>query len=69
MRKLSQCSKKRQITQFSRNFKIDNEEILRIIDEDNSLHLNVVTKLMKITAIRQGKWGWSVPRGEGAEGF
>ena len=29
--------------------------------KDNSLHPNVVTKLMKITAIRQGKWGWSVP--------
>ena len=27
----------------------------------NSLHPNAVTKLMKITAIRQGKWGWSVP--------
>ena len=29
--------------------------------KDNSLHPNVVTKLMKITAIRQGRWGWSVP--------
>ena len=25
--------------------------------KDNSLHPNAVTKLMKITAIRQGKWG------------
>ena len=25
---------------------------------DNSLHPNAVTKLMKITAIRQGKWGY-----------
>ena len=31
--------------------------------------LNVVMKLMKITAIRQAKWGWSVPGGEGTEGF
>ena len=30
----------------------------------NSLHPNAVTKLMKITAIRQGKWGWSVPGGK-----
>ena len=32
--------------------------------KDNSLHPNVVTKLMKITAIRQGKWGWSLPGGK-----
>ena len=32
--------------------------------KDNSLHPNVVTKLMKVTAIRQGKWGWSVPGGK-----
>ena len=32
--------------------------------KDNSLHPNVVTKLMKITAICQGKWGWSVPNGK-----
>ena len=32
--------------------------------KDNSLHPNVVTKLMKITAIRQGRWGWSVPGGK-----
>ena len=32
--------------------------------KDNSLHPNVVTKLMKITAIRQGRWGWSVPVGK-----
>ena len=31
-------------------------------NKDNSLHPNAVTKLMKITAIRQGKWEWSVPR-------
>ena len=32
-------------------------------EKEKSLHPNVVTKLMKITAIRQGKWGWSVPEG------
>ena len=32
--------------------------------KDNSLHPNVVMKLMKITAIRQGRWGWSVPGGK-----
>ena len=32
--------------------------------KDNSLHPNVVTKLMKVTAIRQGRWGWSVPGGK-----
>ena len=32
--------------------------------KDNSLHPNVVTKLMKNTAIRQGRWGWSVPGGK-----
>ena len=32
--------------------------------KDNSLHPNVILKLMKITAIRQGKWGWSVPGGK-----
>ena len=33
-------------------------------EKEKSLHPNVVTKLMKITAIRQGKWGWSVPGGK-----
>ena len=32
--------------------------------KDNSLHPNVVTKLMKITAIRQGKWGYINNRGK-----
>ena len=32
--------------------------------KDNSLHPNVVTKLMKISAFRQGRWGWSVPGGK-----
>ena len=30
----------------------------------NSLHPSVVIKLMKVTAIRQGKWGYSVPGGK-----
>ena len=37
--------------------------------KENSLHPNVVTKLMKITAIRQGKWGWSVPGGKVPKDF
>ena len=32
-------------------------------EKENSLHPDVVTKLMRVTAIRQGKWGWSVPGG------
>ena len=45
------------------------KDVRKTWNKDNSLHPNAVTKLMKITAIRQGKWGWSVPGGEGAEGF
>ena len=37
--------------------------------KDNSLHPNVVMKLMKITSIRQGKWGWSVPGGKVPQDF
>ena len=37
--------------------------------KDNSLNPNVVTKLMKITAIRQGRWGWSVPGGKVPKDF
>ena len=33
-------------------------------NKDNSLHPNAVTKLMKITAIRQGKWGYINNRGK-----
>ena len=36
-------------------------DVRKTWNKDNSLHPNAVTKLMKITAIRQGKWGWSVP--------
>jgi len=32
--------------------------------DNTSLHPNAVAKLMKITAIRQGKWGYSVPGGK-----
>ena len=32
--------------------------------DEKSLHPNAVTKLMKVTAIRQGKWGYSVPGGK-----
>ena len=39
-------------------------DVQRTWEKDNSLHPNAVTKLMKITAIRQGKWGWSVPGGK-----
>ena len=45
------------------------KDVRKTWNKDNSLHPNAVTKLMKITAIRQGKWGYSVPGGEGAEGF
>ena len=38
-------------------------------EKDNSLHPNAVTKLMKITAIRQGKWGYSVPGGKVPKDF
>jgi len=38
-------------------------------EKEKSLHPNVVTKLMKITAIRQGKWGWSVPGGKVPKDF
>ena len=39
------------------------KDVHKTWEKDNSLHPNAVTKLMKITAIRQGKWGWSVPGG------
>ena len=32
--------------------------------DEKSLHPNVVVKLMKTTAIRQGKWGYSMPGGK-----
>ena len=39
-------------------------DVRKTWNKNNSLHPNVVTKLMKITAIRQGRWGWSVPGGK-----
>ena len=39
-------------------------EVRNTWNKDNSLHPNAVIKLMKITAIPQGKWGWSVPGGK-----
>ena len=36
-------------------------DVRKTWNKDNSLHPNAVTKLMKITAIRQGKWLWSAP--------
>ena len=32
--------------------------------DEKSLHPSVIVKLMKVTAIRQGKWGYSVPGGK-----
>ena len=45
------------------------QDVRRTWNKDNSLHPNAVTKLMKITAIRQGKWGWSVPGGKVPKDF
>ena len=39
-------------------------DVRKTWNKDNSLHPNVVTKLMKITAIRQGKWGYINNRGK-----
>ena len=44
-------------------------DVQKTWNKDNSLHPNAVTKLMKITAIRQGKWGWSVPGGKVPQDF
>ena len=40
------------------------KDVRKTWNKDNSLHPNAVTKVMKINAIRQGKWGWSVPGGK-----
>ena len=45
------------------------KDVRRTWEKEKSLHPNVVTKLMKITAIRQGKWGWSVPGGKVPQDF
>ena len=39
-------------------------EVRKTWNKDNSLHPNAVTKLIKITAIRQGKWGYINNRGK-----
>ena len=39
-------------------------DVQKTWEKDNSLHPNAVTKLMKITAIRQGKWGYINNRGK-----
>ena len=44
-------------------------DVRKTWNKENSLHPNAVTKLMKITAIRQGKWGWSVPGGKVPQDF
>ena len=44
-------------------------DVRKTWNKENSLHPNAVTKLMKITAIRQGKWGWSVLGGKVPKDF
>ena len=39
-------------------------DVRKTWNKNNSLHPNAVTKLMKITAIRQGKWGYINNRGK-----
>ena len=39
-------------------------DVRKTWNKDNSLHPNAVTKLMKITVIRQGKWGYINNRGK-----
>ena len=39
-------------------------DVRKTWNKDNSLHPNAVTKLMKITTIRQGKWGYINKRGK-----
>ena len=38
------------------------KDVRKTWNKDNSLHPNAVNKLIKITTIRQGRWGWSLPR-------
>ena len=40
------------------------KDLRKTWNKNNSLHPNAVTKLMKITAIRQGKWGYINNRGK-----
>ena len=45
------------------------KDLRKTWNKNNSLHPNAVIKLMKITAIRQGRWGWSVPGGKITKDF
>ena len=45
------------------------KDVRKTWNKDNSLHPNAVTKLMKITAIRQERWGWRVPGGKVPKDF
>ena len=40
------------------------KDLRKTWNKNNSLHPNAVTKLMKITAIRQGRWGYINNRGK-----
>ena len=40
------------------------QSVKSTLKDEKSLHPSVVVKLMKVTAIRQGKWGYSVPGGK-----
>ena len=39
-------------------------DVRKTWNKDNSLHPSVIVKLMKVTAIRQGKWGYINNRGK-----
>ena len=39
-------------------------DVRKTWNKNNTLHPNVVMKLMKVTAIRQGKWGYINNRGK-----
>ena len=40
------------------------QSVQKTLKDEKALHPNVVVKLMKVTAIRQGKWSYSVPGGK-----
>ena len=39
-------------------------DVRKTWNKDNSLHPSVIVKLMKVTAIRQGRWGYINNRGK-----
>ena len=45
------------------------EDVRTTWEKEKSLHPSVVVKIMKVCAIRQGKWGWSVPGGKVPKDF